>query len=1434
MKWCASWMGLVVLIAGPARGDDRRPDFVPPAQAVTGARVVIAPGRVFESGTVVIRGGVIEAVGPSDQVKPPFDAEVIDGKGLTVTAGFLDLASTLGVPKDAPRGRTEPGRPVPYEEFAYPRTPPDNRAGITPDFRVADWVDLGEAAAGKHRALGFTDVVAAPGGAIASGQSALVSLTGRPRREAVLASPIALHIALASPYGRAFSEGHDHSDEAMADGPPGGANPLEAVRRTSGGYPGALMGVVAHLRQAMLDSEHHQSLLASQKAMGGGVPPFDPALEALAAARGRTLPSWWEANTRDEIHRALDLADEFGTTCVIVGGREADKVVDRLKATGTPVILRLDLPEEPKVPTEEEYRKKPEKEREEPLRALEEKARKWKERAAVAHALADAGVPFAFTTEGLAKPEEFPEKVRKLIAAGLSAEGALAALTTQAAEIAGQSKRLGSIEPGKLGHIVAFTGPLGDEKAKFRFALVDGMKFEDKKDAQGPKKDRPEDKKDEEKKPDEKEAEKKPGEEKEKPKAEPTKDQAPPKPPDAAPFVDVSTETDADRKPWVRTNGNVLIRGVTILTVTRGTIPKGSILIRDGKIAEIGPDIAPPEGFAVIEADGLVAMPGIIDTHSHMAIQGGVNEATLSIVPEVRVKDVVTGDDVAIYRALAGGTTSARLLHGSANTIGGQDAVIKMKYGKAGHDLILRDGPQGVKFALGENVTRNRSRFPTTRMGVEATLVRAFEEARSYKAQWQDYGTRLAAGERIPPPRRDLRLEALASILDGKIRIHSHCYRSDEILMLLRTAERFGIRVQSLQHVLEGYKIAPEIAAHGASCSTFSDWWAYKIEAFDAIPFNAALLAKAGVSVCIKSDSEELVRHLNLETAKMVRYGGVSEEQALAMVTINPARELGLSHRIGSIEVGKDADITLFNAHPLDGFARCELTLIDGEVCFRREKAGRLAARPGDHSKMPIDLLESPPDPLPPIPTAANGTYALVGATVHPVGKPEIPKGVVIVSNGTIQSVGGVETPIPAGAVSIDLAGRDLWPGMIDAGGAVGILEIGSIRETQDGADSASFQPELRTAVAINPESELIPVTRLAGVLATLIQPRGGTIAGQACVANLAGWVPPEMVIAEEAVLCINIPHKLSEERIRQIAVTNPGIREQVDKRKELMEKLADQFRKALAFESIVKEARSRGTMPPSDPRLEALIPYAKGERPVLFRANSRAEILDALQLIKDLKLKGIIGGGADAWKVAGAIKEAGVPVILEGTLKLPAGEYDPYDSPYAAPAKLKAAGIPFAIRSAGSGTGSDEATSSRNLPFEAATAVAYGLDEASALEAVTLSPARILGVEGKLGSIEPGKLANLVITTGHLLQPTARMDAYFIAGKPLAPESKHTRLFEKYSRRLSEVQAGVAPLGLNRPRPPAPPAPAAPGPLSTGDDAAKPKPAEPSGGRNE
>ena len=385
------------------------------------------------------------------------------------------------------------------------------------------------------------------------------------------------------------------------------------------------------------------------------------------------------------------------------------------------------------------------------------------------------------------------------------------------------------------------------------------------------------------------------------------------------------------------------IRHATILTVTDGTISQGTILINNGRIEAVGPDasVSVPAGTREIDATGMFVMPGIVDAHIHIAIAGGGNESSHAVTPEVRIADVIDHRSPSIFRALAGGVTTVNILHGSANVIGGQNAVIKLRWGKDAAELFFEGAPEGVKFALGENPKQtNRTRpdgvnrrYPATRMGVELTLRTSFTRAQEYQAEWKTYEASRARGEDPMAPRRDLRLEALAGILDGSILVHAHCYRSDEILMLLRVAEDFGFRIASLQHVLEGYKVADEIAAHGAGASTFSDGWGYKMEAFDAIPYNAALMASRGVTTSINSDAVgEMTTRLYVQAAKAMKYGSASEEEALKMITLNPAKHLRIDHRVGSIETGKDADLAIYTAHPFSADAQVAYTLVDGDV----------------------------------------------------------------------------------------------------------------------------------------------------------------------------------------------------------------------------------------------------------------------------------------------------------------------------------------------------------------------------------------------------------------------------------------------------------------------------------------------------------------------
>lgn len=405
----------------------------------------------------------------------------------------------------------------------------------------------------------------------------------------------------------------------------------------------------------------------------------------------------------------------------------------------------------------------------------------------------------------------------------------------------------------------------------------------------------------------------------------------------------------------------ILIRNATILTAAKGTLENSDILIQNGRIARIGKNLKADANAQVIDATGKFVSPGIIDCHSHSMLDA-INEGSFSVTSMTNVKDVLNPTDITIYRALAGGVTAALLLHGSANAIGGQSTTVKFKWGKAVEDYPVANAPTGIKFALGENPKRTHvplqpgvtPRYPRTRMGVMEVIRDAFVRAREYKQSWDDF----RAGKTKIQPRTDLELQPIVEILEGKRLVHAHGYRSDEHLNLLRLAEEFGFRVATLQHGLEAYKIAPEIAKHGAGASIFVDSWSYKFEAYDAIPYNAYILWKNGVSVSINSDSDERMRRLNLDAAKVMKYGGVPEEDALKMITLNPARQLGIDKRTGSVEVGKDADLVIWNAHPFSVYARPEMTMIEGEVYFDRTKDLAMRAEK-DRERQALEKLDA-------------------------------------------------------------------------------------------------------------------------------------------------------------------------------------------------------------------------------------------------------------------------------------------------------------------------------------------------------------------------------------------------------------------------------------------------------------------------------------------
>ncbi len=419
---------------------------------------------------------------------------------------------------------------------------------------------------------------------------------------------------------------------------------------------------------------------------------------------------------------------------------------------------------------------------------------------------------------------------------------------------------------------------------------------------------------------------------------------------------------------FAQTSNEILIRNATILTAVKGTLEGTDILISNGKIAKIGKGLK--TNGKTIDATGKFVSPGIIDAHSH-TMSDAVNEFSFSVTSMTQIRDILNPSDISIYRALAGGVTALNILHGSANSIGGQNAIVKLKWGKQVEDFLILDAPKGIKFAMGENPKRQGGgreggRYPRTRMGVIETMRDAFVRAKDYKQSWDDY----KAGKTKVPPRKNLELEPIVEILEGKRDVHCHGYRSDEHLNLLRLAEEFGFKIKVLQHGLEAYKMAPEIAKHGAAVSLFTDSWSYKLEAYDAIPYNAYILWKNGVNVSINSDSDERMRRLNLDAAKIMKYGGVPEQDSLQMITLNPAKQLGIDKRTGSIEVGKDADLVIWNAHPFSVYAKPEITMIEGETYFDLAKDREMLAKM-DAERKALESAESnkssgnAPPPLP-------------------------------------------------------------------------------------------------------------------------------------------------------------------------------------------------------------------------------------------------------------------------------------------------------------------------------------------------------------------------------------------------------------------------------------------------------------------------------------
>lgn len=866
--------------------------------------------------------------------------------------------------------------------------------------------------------------------------------------------------------------------------------------------------------------------------------------------------------------------------------------------------------------------------------------------------------------------------------------------------------------------------------------------------------------------------------------------------------------------------GTLVIENLDVVWTAAGEVLENvSIAIRDGIIREIGPEVSVPRGATVVDGRGMTAVPGLVDEHSHTAMDRGTNEGTTPVSAEVRVIDALDPTDFDIYRALSGGVTTALILHGSANPIGGQAAIIKMRWGMDDPEQLLVEGaPKVIKFALGENVTRKNfdtrgpARFPQSRAGVEAFYEQAFTAARAYKQAWQDYRANPEAFR--VPPRRDLRLETLGDVMDGKILVHAHSYRSDEIVMLMRVAERFGFRIDAFTHVLEGYKVADEMAAHGAAGSTFADWWAYKLEAYDAIPHNAAIMHRHGVLTSLNSDIPWLQTFMMYELNKPVKYGDLAREEALRMLTLYPARQLHIEDRVGSLEVGKQADIVLLDGDPFDTYSRVQKTIVDGIVYFDLSREEELrgepvrslpdfAPRPVTDSPTAAPALEAgrvPGDASSPGDdgrsdggvgpgesgagagmrsggSTATGTpraaLALVGATIHPVSGPAIEDGVVGIADGRISYVGRRDdAAIPVDAEVIDLSGRHLYPGMIDPLTQVGMIEIGQVAASRDDRETGRYNPHINALWGIHPHSVEVEVTRANGITTVLSVPNTGVIQGAGAVVQLAGDTPERMAIRQNAALVVSFPSPEGK------SWDEPGLEG------DRLEELVDLFRRAVTYAEMPSHTDDPTAPFDGNDRLreramlEAMTPAVTGEMPAFFLTRSERDIRSLLLFLDEFpEVRAVVVGGDQAFRVARDLAERGIPVVVGSAGRPTMDREDPIGAGFENARILHDAGVEIAFTT-------EDYANVRNLPYHAAKAVAFGLPREVGLRAVTLSAAEILGLGDELGSIDVGKRADLIVTDGDPLQIVTRVERAFIQGVEVSLESKHTRLYDEFRDR--------------------------------------------------
>lgn len=945
-KWSMLWMGCALTLhlsaqeTFPVNGVADKRDG---CYAFTHATIVKDGQTTLQDATLIIRKGKIVSTGANAGI--PKDAVVIDCKGKYIYPSFIDAYTDYGV------GTPQRERGGSFD-FRAPAQLASNQKGaygwnqaLRTDVDAARIFAVDNAKAKSLREAGFGTVLSHQKDGIARGTGVVATLAEEKENLVIVKEKASAHYSL-----------------------------NKGVSSQS--YPSSMMGSIALLRQTYIDAQWYKN---------------NPAAEGVNLSLQywndqQSLPQIFDAGGKWNVVRADRIGDEFGVQYIIKAGGDEYQRLKEMKATNATFILPLNFPQAMDVEDPNDAR----------FVSLED-MKHWEMAPAEAGLFEKESIPFCITSADVKDAKQFFTNLRKAVEYGLSESKAFEALTRTPATLLGIYDKVGSLDAGKLANFIITSGPVFKENTTLFQNWVQGHAYEVKNEgwsgvsgtyavtvtaADGTQKSYSLLVKNESAASiittdtiaarfsydgklvklgfsETKRAKSglrlsgtnngtiwqgngtdtagnavlwtasfvKPAEEK--------ADSAKRKPP--VRLGKITYPFDGYGWEQLPQQQTLLIKNATVWTNEKeGKLEGADVLVKNGKIAQVGKNLS-DAGATVIDGTGKHLTAGIIDEHSHIAA-ASINEGAQSVTSEVRIADNLNPDDINIYRQLSGGVTSSHILHGSANTVGGQTQLIKLRWGVNDEDLKFKGADPFIKFALGENVKRttsqNNNRFPDTRMGVEQVLTDAFQRAADYQAALKG-----ADGKTI---RRDLELDALVEIMNKKRFITCHSYVQSEITSTIRVAEKFGFTLNTFTHILEGYKVADKMKAHGANASTFSDWWAYKMEVQDAMAYNAAIMTKVGLNVCINSDDAEMARRLNQEAAKTIKYGGVTEEEALKMVTLNPAKALHVFDKVGSIKAGKDADLVLWSDHPLSIYAKAEKTIVDGTVYFDRQRDAQL------------------------------------------------------------------------------------------------------------------------------------------------------------------------------------------------------------------------------------------------------------------------------------------------------------------------------------------------------------------------------------------------------------------------------------------------------------------------------------------------------------